>query len=105
MDTFTGYRVTVVQRTRIGVVTTRLMDTFARKRVAVILCAGIAIITVHRNMDAEFFPVTTADVYRARVTVITILLRECAFAGNRVAGVFRARIAIIARRHIGAFAG
>ncbi len=81
------------------------MYTFSCNRVTVILCTGITVVTFHWNMDTKFFPVSAADIYRTWVTVITIRLRECAFARNRVTGVFRARIAIIARRHIGAGTG
>ena len=54
-------------------------------------------------MNTPFFPVPAANVDGTRVAVVTIQRRKCAFARNRIAGVYRAEVAVITRRNMGTF--
>ena len=98
-----GKRVTTIQRAGIGIIAGWFMYAFSGLGITVILCAGIAVITLYRDMDTPFFPVPAANVDGTRVAIIAIQRRERAFARNRIAGVYGAEVAIVARGKIAAF--
>ena len=79
------------------------MNTLAGRRITIVVRARVTVITFHRDMDATFFPVPAADVYRARVAVVTINRCEGTFSRNRITRVYRAEITVITSRNIGAF--
>ena len=79
------------------------MNTLAGRRITIVVRARVTVITFHRDMDATFFPVPAADVYRARVAVVTINRCEGTFSRNRITRVYRAEITVITSRNIGAY--
>lgn len=97
VDALAGLGITAVDGTQVTVVAVRrLMHALSCHRIAVVVGASVAVVTVPRNMNAQCWACWVTEVIRARIAVIAIDGLMNTSAGGLAAVILGARIVVFA---------